>query len=338
MFITPGGTATAPKRTCPSCLSGVSNWDTTCPYCKAPLPPVTPIPGPAAAGARSGTASSSPGTAPWIHPAAARRNSTLKALVISTLVLNIAAIVASVILIIVPMASLIRQGIPQTQIVATLLTDPSILIRMQMMGVVVTMFSGYLAGWLGRDRELYHAGMLGLISLFLGALGTLAMPPRMHALPAWYWVAGGVLAIPSALLGGLLARVLRGSRTEADPAGGAEPGVSAPGEAEIDVRALWVDRRRRYLYVPLIFSLGCYLVPPEGAERLDRDLRLYRWVALPALIFVAWPGLDPLERVIRFMAAASLICIGYLWRSRALVPVTVDKADIVKRPFSSSTG
>jgi len=326
MFISPGNAKSAPKRTCPSCLSAVSNWVTSCPYCNAALPPVTPPAAPAVTVAPAGSS----GAAPWVRPAGARRNSTLKALVISTVVLNIAAIVGSIILIVLPMVSLIRKGVPQTQIVATILADPAFLVRLQVMGVVVTVFAGFLAGWLGRDREMYHAGMLGLISLCLGALGGVAMPSSTHAVPPWYWVAGGVLALLSALLGGLLARMVRGKQAEADGAGEEE---SRPGTVPIEVNALWLDRRGRYLYVPLIFSLGSYLVPPEQAEALDRDLRRYRWLALPALVFAAWPGLEPLDRLIRATAAGSLICIGYLWRSRALVPVKVDKAEIVQGLF-----
>lgn len=331
MWISPGKESAMPQHTCPNCLSGVSAWDTTCPFCKADIPATGRQSGPVAA-PRPPAAVAAPRSAPSTRSAPVtppRRNSTLKALAISTVVLNVSTVIASSFLVIQPMVTMYREGMAPDQALAALFSDAGFLMRIQIMGVIVTVLSGFMAGWLGRERELFHAGMLGLISLLLGALGALAMPSSTHSLPVWYWLAGGILALPSALLGGQLAHLVRGRKAATD-SGVSEGSRSRPTEPLVEVKALRVDRDGRYLYVPLIFALGCYFVPPELAESFDRDLRRYRWIALPALIFCAWPGVAPLDRLIRVTAAGSLICIGYLWRSRGLVPVTVDKDDLVR--------
>ena len=322
MFITPGGAATAPRRTCPSCLSGVSNWVTSCPYCKTPLPPVTP----SAPAAPTG----SPGAAPWIRPAGARRNSTLKALVVATVVIWIMSVVAVFMLMVRPMIPLIRRGLGPEEVYATIIADPGFLGRLLIVNILLTGVGGYVAGWLGREREIFHAGMLGVITLFFSALGTL---PKPHAFSLGYLVAAGAMTLLSPLFGGYLSRLVRERREDADSSLKASlPESPAPQHSAptVDVKSLWIDRKGRYLYVPIVYRLGCYLVPPERAAAIDRDLLTFRWIALPALVYCAWPGLDPVVRLLHITIAGCLVVIGLLWRSRDLIPVSVARSDIAR--------
>ena len=103
MWLTPGKENAMPQHTCPNCLSGVSAWDTKCPFCKADIP---------AAARQSGTAAAPRPSAPVASPRSVpstrsapvtppRRNSTLKALVISNLFVLVGTSVASVVIVMI---------------------------------------------------------------------------------------------------------------------------------------------------------------------------------------------------------------------------------------------
>ncbi len=324
MFITPGGAATVPRRTCPSCLTGVSNWVTTCPYCKTALPPVASPPSPVATPRHSEQF-----TAPAVTP---RRNSTLKALIIAYLVLFFGGIAGVLSLMLRPLIPLIERGVSQEEAYTILMADRGLMNRVWVFSFLITIVAGFVAGWFGRERELYHAGMLGLLSLLFGALSAMSNP---HALPAWHLVAGGLLTLPCALFGGYLSRLARERREDADPAAVVtveQPPSPVPEEARVEVVGLWIDRWGRYLYVPLLHRLGSYLVPAARAAEFDREV--YRFTTLATIcgsIFVALPGLEPGVRVLRVTAMMTLIVFGRLWKTRDLVPVKVAAPDIIKR-------
>jgi hypothetical protein len=64
---------------------------------------------------------------------------------------------------------------------------------------------GYVVGWLAPDRPVQHALLLGALGLVLSSLGfiaTLRKGPEFG--PKWYPLALVVIAVPSALIGGLL--------------------------------------------------------------------------------------------------------------------------------------
>lgn len=64
---------------------------------------------------------------------------------------------------------------------------------------------GYVVAWLAPDRPVRHALVLGVIGLVLSTLGllaTLGKGPEFG--PKWYPLALVVLAVPNALIGGLL--------------------------------------------------------------------------------------------------------------------------------------
>jgi hypothetical protein len=64
---------------------------------------------------------------------------------------------------------------------------------------------GYVVGWLAPDRPVRHAlvlGIIGLVMSTLGVIATLGKGPEFG--PKWYPLALVVLAVPNALIGGLL--------------------------------------------------------------------------------------------------------------------------------------
>jgi hypothetical protein len=324
MWVAPGSAMHAPKRTCPSCLSAVSNWVTTCPYCRTALPPVAAPPSPVAT-----IRHSAPVTTPAVTP---RRNSTLKALIFGYLALVFGGVAGVLILMLRQFIKLVERGVSQDEAYTILMADPGLMNRMWVFSLLITIVAGLVAGRAGRERELYHGGMIGLVSLFSGSVTAMANP---NALPAWRMAIGAVVTLPLALFGGYLARMWRERREDADPAAMVtvdQPPSPVPAEARVEVVGLWIDRWGRYLYVPLLHRLGSYLVPAARAAEFDREV--YRFTSIASVcgaIFASPYALEPRVRVLRITAALTFIVFGRLWKTRDLIPVTVAGSDIVKR-------
>jgi hypothetical protein len=65
--------------------------------------------------------------------------------------------------------------------------------------------AGYVVAWLAPDRPIQHAlvlGVIGFVMSTLGVIATLSKGPEFG--PKWYPLALVVLAVPNALIGGLL--------------------------------------------------------------------------------------------------------------------------------------
>jgi hypothetical protein len=318
-----------PARTCPNCLSGVSIWVTKCPFCKADLPAAeTPV------------IAGIPPMAPAPRSVdSVRKNSTLKALVVSYLVLQVGGGIGVGILMIRSMVPLVKRGVARDEMVALLMADNGLWGRIIVFTVLATILGGFVAGWLARERETYHSAILGLLSLLVGAASALPYP---HLIPVWPMVISGVVTLPSALFGGYLARLLREHREDANSAAVAtplEPPLPRPGDPVIAVKSLWRDRLGHYIYVPLVLNLGCYAVPADEAAAFDQDVHRFRlFMAIAGIVFIALQGLDPVKLLYATTIAASMLCIGLLWRSRNLVPIRVAPSDIIQGRFGRRPG
>jgi peptidoglycan/LPS O-acetylase OafA/YrhL len=60
---------------------------------------------------------------------------------------------------------------------------------------------GYVTAWLARRSEVRHAVIMGVIEAVFTVAAMVELPG--HA-PAWSWIAGIVLGVPAAWLGGLV--------------------------------------------------------------------------------------------------------------------------------------
>jgi hypothetical protein len=60
---------------------------------------------------------------------------------------------------------------------------------------------GYVTAWIARRAEVRHAAVMGVIEAAMTVAAMMALPG--HA-PVWSWIAGIVLVVPAAWLGGLV--------------------------------------------------------------------------------------------------------------------------------------
>ncbi len=72
-----------------------------------------------------------------------------------------------------------------------------------------TLFSigvaGYFTAWIANRSRVGHAAIMGAIEVALTLYIMIAAPfPEAHQAPRWWWIAGMILMIPAAALGGLI--------------------------------------------------------------------------------------------------------------------------------------
>ncbi len=72
-----------------------------------------------------------------------------------------------------------------------------------------TLFSiavaGYATAWVAGRAKVLHAAIMGAVEVTLTAYVMMAAPfPEVHSAPRWWWIAGMILMIPAACLGGLI--------------------------------------------------------------------------------------------------------------------------------------
>jgi hypothetical protein len=67
------------------------------------------------------------------------------------------------------------------------------------------MVGGYLTAWIARRSQLAHAAIMGAIEVSFTLYVMIAAPfPEVHNAPRWSWIAGIILMIPAACLGGAI--------------------------------------------------------------------------------------------------------------------------------------
>lgn len=76
-------------------------------------------------------------------------------------------------------------------------------------GLGFTVMGGYIAGRIAKTGEYFHAGAVGALGLILGLF-------FMGQAPLWYNIAGFVLVIPAALLGGDMAKKRNSTSQESE--------------------------------------------------------------------------------------------------------------------------
>lgn len=186
-----------PRRTCPSCLSQVSIQITKCPYCGAtvpaeavtgPSPAIPPASRPSAGGpqARAAVGSATPD-----------RAVDIKAVLLGLGVIVIGTVVGGVVI-----GLLYSPVIP----IDGSAPDSSGLgpyIASLVLGLGLTIYGAYLAARRAGFRELVHAGIVGMVAMLVG-LGMLLTAQSTG--PGWFVATSAILTLPSALLGGKLAR------------------------------------------------------------------------------------------------------------------------------------
>jgi hypothetical protein len=72
-----------------------------------------------------------------------------------------------------------------------------------------TLFSigvaGYFTAWIAGRAKILHAAIMGAVEVALTAYVMIAAPfPEVHPAPRWWWIAGLILMIPAAIIGGLI--------------------------------------------------------------------------------------------------------------------------------------
>ena len=114
--------------------------------------------------------------------------------------------VTSFVIGIVAAAMLLKPGELPTQLQARLLTNAGFLTAEFVVGLSFSCLGGFVAARLAKRRERAHAAMTGAVCLGLGLVSAIALP-ESH-LPLWFRIAGYLLVLPVALLGGALARTV----------------------------------------------------------------------------------------------------------------------------------
>ncbi len=83
-----------------------------------------------------------------------------------------------------------------------------------------TLFSiavaGYFTAWIASHAKVLHAAIMGAIEVALTVYVMVAAPfPEVHPAPRWWWIAGLILMIPAAALGGAIRAKQSAPRTAA---------------------------------------------------------------------------------------------------------------------------
>lgn len=64
---------------------------------------------------------------------------------------------------------------------------------------------GYITAWIANRARVWHAAIMGAIEVAFTLYVMIAAPfPEAHQAPRWGWIAGMILMIPAAALGGLI--------------------------------------------------------------------------------------------------------------------------------------
>lgn len=64
---------------------------------------------------------------------------------------------------------------------------------------------GYVTAWIANRARIWHAAIMGAIEVAFTLYIMIAAPfPEAHQAPRWGWIAGMILMVPAAALGGLI--------------------------------------------------------------------------------------------------------------------------------------
>jgi hypothetical protein len=64
---------------------------------------------------------------------------------------------------------------------------------------------GYVTAWIAARARIWHAAIMGAVEVALTLYVMIAAPfPEARQAPRWWWIAGMILMIPAAVLGGLI--------------------------------------------------------------------------------------------------------------------------------------
>jgi hypothetical protein len=77
-----------------------------------------------------------------------------------------------------------------------------------LLGVIATVVSGFVTGWIARQDRLFNAFVMALITVLL----SLAMIPFLNPYPFWFNVVAAVSTLIAGTLGGLWAEKALGER------------------------------------------------------------------------------------------------------------------------------
>ncbi|MFQ5962353.1 MAG: hypothetical protein ACE5MG_13250 [Candidatus Methylomirabilales bacterium] len=112
--------------------------------------------------------------------------------------------------------SLARQGVPESDVEARLIESaqsPAVLIGILVVGLGFSFLGGFIAGRIAKSGQVIHAGMAGAVAVFLGLL-LLGRPDItdevsagiVESLPVWFDALSYLLVVPTAMLGGYVAK------------------------------------------------------------------------------------------------------------------------------------
>lgn len=64
---------------------------------------------------------------------------------------------------------------------------------------------GYVTAWIASRARIWHAAIMGAVEVAFTLYVMIAAPfPEVHQAPRWGWIAGMILMVPAACLGGAL--------------------------------------------------------------------------------------------------------------------------------------
>lgn len=109
--------------------------------------------------------------------------------------------------------------------IQSIIASPALLISGLVISTIFTVIGGFVAGRMAGHAEVKHAGIMGAISLALSLLLSLpALLSPIRFAPLGFTIVPLVLAVPMAILGGLIAEKLR----KPEAAVSASPGAFDP--------------------------------------------------------------------------------------------------------------
>lgn len=80
-----------------------------------------------------------------------------------------------------------------------------------LIGIMITILAGYVAGRNAKVEEIKHAAIVGIISNILGIFLFISSAGKS---PIWYYISSIILVIPAAMLGGYCSRKVNKKKLE----------------------------------------------------------------------------------------------------------------------------
>ena len=107
---------------------------------------------------------------------------------------------------------LVKSGTPSDKLQDALLSNPTYLTSMLVIGLFFDALGGFIAGVMNSQARVLNSLVMGITSLGLGFL-----MQTNSTTPSWYKLATVLLVIPSALIGGLFSKLMPAKKDVSPP-------------------------------------------------------------------------------------------------------------------------